>query len=239
MSAIFDEFADNGQTDELEKLLNEIHNSESCEMPEKKEKIKTEKKDDTQQSIKVAHRFGARHLVRKAASEKALENSLDWHFKEGDCYHCFSFGDVDSFSFFKHVLKQEKIKYAAISTWCMAGEDVKDAMEWYRRGMIGRMDFFVGEIFHSSYPEVYRLTKQFIEECGGRLVVFRNHAKIMAIQGERFDCLIESSANVNTNPRSENTVITVDRHLVREYIKLFSEIIPFNSDYGALPYTDF
>lgn len=51
-----------------------------------------------QGGIKVSHRMGARQLWRKAASEKALEEAINWHFQEGDCYHCFSFGDVDSFS---------------------------------------------------------------------------------------------------------------------------------------------
>ena len=84
-----------------------------------------------QGGIKVSHRMGARQLWRKAASEKALEEAINWHFQEGDCYHCFSFGDVDSFSFFKMVLRQQHIKYAAISTWCMAGEDVKDLRKWH------------------------------------------------------------------------------------------------------------
>ena len=189
-----------------------------------------------QGGIKVSHRMGARQLWRKAASEKALEDAIDWHFREGDCYHCFSSGDVDSFSFFKMVLRQQHIKYAAISTWCMAGEDVKDLRKWHERGIIDRVDFFVGEIFKGSYPDVYAAVLDFIAACGGRLVIFRNHSKVMAIEGERFDCLIESSANVNTNPRSENTVVTVDRELVGQYIQLFSEIIPFNKKPGAEPY---
>lgn len=94
----------------------------------------------------------------------------------------------------------------------------------------------MGEIFKGSYPDVCTATKEFIAECGGRLVIFRNHSKVMAIEGERFDCLIESSANINTNPRSENTVVTVDRELTADYIRLFSEIVPFNQDYGAGPY---
>lgn len=190
----------------------------------------------SQGSIKVSHRMGARQLFRKAASEKALEAAMPWHFQEGDCYHCFSFGDVDSFTFFKMVLRQQPIKYAAISTWCMAGEDVKDLRIWHERGLVGRVDFFLGEIFKGSYPDVYREVQEFLPECGGRLVIFRNHSKVMAIEGERFDCLIESSANINTNPRSENTVVTVDRELTGEYIKLFSEIVPFNKDCGADPY---
>ena len=79
---------------------------------------------EVQGGIKVSNRMGARQIYRKAASEAALEKAINWHFREGDCYHCFSFGDVDSFSFFKMVLRQQPITYAAISTWCMAGEDV-------------------------------------------------------------------------------------------------------------------
>ena len=84
-------------------------------------------KPEAQGSIKVTHRMGTRQIWRKAASENALEEAMPtWHFREGDCYHCFSFGDVDSFSFFKMILRQQPILYAAISTWCMVGEDVMD-----------------------------------------------------------------------------------------------------------------
>ena len=75
---------------------------------------------------------------------------------------------------------------------------------------------------------MYDAVLDFLPECGGRLCVFRNHSKIMMVVGERFDCLIESSANVNTNPRSENTVLTVDRQLVADYIELFNGIKSFD-----------
>lgn len=203
--------------------------------PEKKKKEKI-KNPNEERSIEVKHRMGARNIARKVSSEAALENAMPWHFKEGDSFHCFSFGDVDSFTFLKMVMRQQCIKYLALSTWCMAGEDVKELEIWHKRHMIDRVDFFMGEIFKGSYPEVYQETKKFVKQCGGRLVIFRNHSKVMAIKGDRFDVLIESSANVNTNPRSENTVLTVDSGLVDEYIKLFSEIKPFNDDYNAEPY---
>lgn len=141
---------------------------------------------------------------------------------------------MDSLTFFKHVLRQQRIQYAAISTWCMAGEDVRDLAEWHRRGLIGRVDLFVGEIFRGSYPDVYDVANDFLRECGGRMVIFRNHAKVFVILGERFDCLIESSANVNTNPRSENTVVTVDRDLARAYKELFDGIVSFERTYDAI-----
>lgn len=199
---------------------------------------KDQQEDEPEKHVSVSHRYGHRHLSRKASSEYALSQALDWHFQEGDCYHCFSFGDVDSLTYFKHILRQQKVLYLAISTWCMAGEDVDDLRSWYRRGMIGRVDFYVGEIFPNSYSVVDEQVKQFVQECGGKRVVFRNHSKVMIVVGERFDCLIESSANVNTNPRSENTVLTVDRQLVADYLNLFNGIYsfdPFTRD--VPPYT--
>lgn len=201
------------------------------------EEEKTDLDKQPKKRVEVQHRKGHRQLTRKASSEQALMKALDWHFEEGDCYHCFSWGDVDSMSYFKHVLHQQRIHYLALSTWCMAGEDVDDLMEWYHRGILGRVDFFMGEIFQGSYPEVYAAVNDFVAEENGRLVTFRNHSKVMAIIGERFDCLIESSANVNTNPRSENTVLTVDRGLVAAYVDLFNGIKSYDqSRHDAEPY---
>lgn len=181
------------------------------------------------QAVKVHHRYGHRHIARKLTSEAALADNLDWHFRPGDCFHCFSFGDVDSLTYVKHILRQQRILYLAISTWCMAGEDIDDLRLWHERGMLGRVDFYVGEIFPGSYSQVYAAALDFVAECGGRVVVFRNHAKVTIVVGERFDVLIESSANVNTNPRSENTVLTVDSSLVRDYVALFNGLQSFDT----------
>jgi len=186
--------------------------------------------EEQTESVKVRHRWGHRHIARKLTSEAALSDAMAWHFQEGDCFHCFSWGDVDALTYVRHVLRQQRVLYLAISTWCMAGEDVEELREWHRRGMLGRVDFFMGEIFPGSYSEVYAAAVQLAAECGGRVVVFRNHAKVSIIVGERFDVLIESSANVNTNPRCENTVLTVDRQLVAEYVEMFNGIRTFGKE---------
>lgn len=199
------------------------------------EKEAPELQQEDAPKVKTFIRKGRRHLSRKVTSEKSLENSIPWHFEEGDCFHCFSFGDVDALTYFKMVLRQQHIKYVALSTWCMAGEDVNDLRAWHRQGLLDRVDFYFGEIFQGSYAEIYADALKFTRECGGRVVIFRNHSKIMAIHGDRFDCVIESSANVNTNPRSENTVVTVDKELTREYIELLNGIKSFNKDSKDVP----
>lgn len=67
--------------------------------------------------------------------------------------------------------------------------------------------------------------------------MFRNHSKVAVLLGPRFDCVVTSSANINTNPRTENTVITCDRDVALWYKDYFDGIHPFNgSPEGWEPY---
>lgn len=90
------------------------------------------------------------------------------------------------------------------------------------------MDFYVGEIFQGSYGPVYDFIKSNCLRNGGRIAIFRNHSKVMAGMGEKFDFAISSSANINTNPRCENTVVTVDSAVARFYKDFFDDIKAFN-----------
>src|SRR5699024_185908 len=140
----------------------------------------------------------------KILSEEFLEKSdLPLHLKKGESYHCFSFGDVDSLTYFKWIIRQQKINYAIFSTWCMAMEDAEEIEGWIKKDALSKCDFYVGEIFKNGYRGVYDKLKYISRKCGGRVARFRNHSKIMVIFGEKFDALIESSANINTNPRCE------------------------------------
>ena len=68
-------------------------------------------------------------------------------------------------------------------------------------------------------------------ESGGRIAVFRNHSKVMAGRGEKFDFAIESSANINTNPRTEQTVVTIDRDVAEFYFDFYGGVISFDKEW--------
>ena len=175
------------------------------------------------------------HQTRRITSESALEKVLPWHFEKGVSYHCLSLGDVDSLTYLRVIVKQQRISYALISTWCMSKADIAEIFSWVSSGYIKRVDFFVGEIFKSSYAEEYSLLTELCTKYKCRLVIFRNHSKIMLAFGEKFDSVIESSANVNTNPRTEQTVITIDSNLAHWYKDIFDSITPFNQDFNQPP----
>lgn len=176
-----------------------------------------------------------RHQMRRILSEAALERELPWHFEQGTSYHCVSWGDVDALTYLRVIVKQQRVKFCILSTWCMASEDVREIREWIERGLIGRVDFYVGEIFKASYYRQYEELQDLCRTLGGKVSIFRNHSKVMVIFGERFDAVVESSANINTNPRVEQCVITVDSELAAWYKNFFDGIKSFERNFDHVP----
>ncbi len=111
----------------------------------------------------------------------------------------------------------------------MADDDVLQFREWFLAGKIERLDAYVGEIFPGSYRHEYAYLKEIINQFspGGRVCVFRNHSKIFAGSGPKFQFAIESSANINTNPRTENTTITIGADIFNFYKDFFDDIKSF------------
>lgn len=209
------------------------------EQPQRgKDESKERPEDPNKDRTVVCRSTRGRYVLRRLKSELALEEALPWHFEQGTAYHCFSFGDVDALTYLRAVLKQQRVEYALLSTWCMAVTDVDEIAKWVHRGDLGHIDFYVGEIFQASYAPVYLMLSDMVKKFGGRVAIFRNHSKVIAGFGERFDFAVEGSANVNTNPRSECAVVTVDTQLARFYKEeIFDNIQSFNKDFdGWRPY---
>lgn len=167
-----------------------------------------------------------RYLYRRAYGETKLFDVLGMDdLKDGHSYHILTGGNVDSLSFLKFILRRHSLDYLLFSTWCMAAEDILQFQEWLENGRIKKLDAYVGEIFPRTYRvEWQMLNKLFNEKKCGRIVCFRNHSKIYAGWGGGFYFAIESSANINTNPRQENTTITIDKGLALFYKEAFDKI---------------
>ena len=191
---------------------------------------KNEQAADKARSVQVFKTMSTQHKMR-LLSESQLDAVLDWHFEPGAAYHVISAGDVDSLTYLRHVVKQQPVDYVLLATWCMATSDAQEMRGWLDRGFVRRFDFYVGEIFKSGYRGCRDVLDEICSQCGGRVARFRNHSKLMCVFGASFDCVIESSANVDTNPRTEQTCITVDSGLAEFYKAYFDGINDFDGGY--------
>jgi len=172
-----------------------------------------------------------KHLFHRLTSERMLEEILPHEVEDGASYHFISGGDVDSFSFLMWILRKQRVKRLLCSTWCMAKLDIEEYHRQIMLGRIGELNFYVGEIFPNSFPEEYAQICEICRDSGGRVAVFRNHSKVMAGYGEQFSFAIESSANINTNPRTEQTIVTISRDLADFYFDFYGGVISFDKEW--------
>lgn len=193
------------------------------EQPEKSIKISQSHRRSTECHIRET-----RNIYRRAFSETQLLDILPTELKQGYSYHCITAGDVDSLSYLKVILRQQNLDYCLFSTWCMAADDILQFDEWLKSGKIKKLDAYVGEIFPGTYRMEWRKLNEIFEahKCG-RIAVFKNHSKIFAGYGDKFAFAYEGSANINTNPRTENGCITIDRGLFEFYKEYFDGIVSF------------
>jgi hypothetical protein len=219
------EFNDFMKPDEI-KENEENQEPESFSILSKKEKIVLPK--NRARSNKVTQN----QINKRVFSEIELENIIDWEFKDGTTYNILSGGDIDSLSFLKMVLRQQKIKYLVLSTWCMALQDIQEIERFLKLGRIEKLDCYVGEIFQKTYFNEYQVLSEVMKKYGGRVCVFRNHSKTFSGFGEKFDFAIASSANINTNPRCENTTITINSEVARFYKEFYDDVISYNKDFS-------
>ena len=185
---------------------------------------KEEKKTSKRRSSACVTR-SEKTIYRRAFSETQLLDILPKEIKDKESYHCITAGDVDGLSYLKYILRHQDLDYCLFSTWCMASDDVLQFEEWLEQGKIKKLDAYVGEIFPSSYKYEYEKLKEIFNKykCG-RIAVFRNHAKIFAGHGKDFYFGIQTSANINTNPRTENGCITIDKKIFTFYKEYFDKI---------------
>lgn len=173
----------------------------------------------------TAQKSANRHHMRRATAEATLVEILPARIEPGDSWHVVSRGDIDSLSYLRHILAGvTHLDHVLMSTWCIAKNDLTEIAAWLEAGKIEQFDLYAGEIFPGSYGDEY---EQFLKMCdlyGCRLIVAKNHSKItLTCQGD-YKIVIESSANVNTNPRIEQSAIHHNTELHAFYLDFFSGI---------------
>ena len=171
------------------------------------------------------------HKMIRMISDKNIDDLLPWHFETGAAYHCLSYGGIDTYSYLKFILKQQRLKYCLISSWLISPSDADAIKERVEAGDIEKIDFYVGDIFKGGYRGAYDKTLETAQLCNGRVAIFHNHCKLIVGFGEKFDFAIESSTNLNVNLRLEQTTIYINRELALWYKEYFDEIHAFNRDF--------
>lgn len=168
----------------------------------------------------------SKYIYRRAYSETQLHDLHTEPFKESMTYHYLTNGDVDTLSYLKMILREHELDYLLFSAWTIAQEDIFQLQDFYEDGKLDVIDAYLGDIVPNTYKMEYSMLVPFIEGTGGRIVVARNHSKVMAgySKKDNFYFAAQGSSNLNTNQRMENYVITIDKGCFEFYKEFYDGI---------------
>ena len=173
----------------------------------------------------IAHKTKQRRQFRRAKSEATLAEILPATFTDGESWHVMSHGDIDALSYLAHAIKGvSHFDYVALSTWCIAKPDLEQIEAWLDAGRIEHFELYAGEIFPNQYGDEYEYMLKIAARYGCRFVVAKNHSKVTlaSCSEANYFLVMESSANVNTNPRIEQTAVHASADLFHFYKEFFN-----------------
>lgn len=165
--------------------------------------------------------------TRRVDSDETLGELIPAQIDPGDSWHILSTGDIDVLSLLRHLLAGAgHFDYVLMTTWRINREDLEQIDAWLNAGKIEEWHLLIDQRFGRLAPDEYQLSRRMVADFGGSVTTCLNHSKVTLCSNEAANTwlVVESSANVNTNRRLEQSAIHHSRPLFDFYREAFDGI---------------
>lgn len=165
--------------------------------------------------------------TRRITSDEAVSAVLPPVIAPSESWHLLSSGDVDVLSLLRHLLHGAgHFDTVLMTTWRINRDDLEQIQAWIDAGLIETFHLLIDQRFARLAPDEYQLASRIAAQYGGSVTMCLNHSKVTLCACPQTDTwlVIESSANVNTNHRLEQSAIHNCRTLHDFYFEAFDGI---------------
>lgn len=164
-----------------------------------------------------------------ARETKAIENLIDGLPDDNTVYKIVSFGDFSSIGFVNYVAARTKITEMEASTLRVGKKHLKVLDVLHKRGRIGHVHFIVGSIMSSDSKtgKKYGYFDDLQAVCdsnGWDITVYSNHSKVLLFNTDCGKFVLETSSNLNENPKMEQFSFEKSAELYEMYKNIFEEV---------------
>ena len=163
-----------------------------------------------------AHRLNARRRFERVAQRQALSAVLHAPPLRGESIHVVSEAKFDFWTWVPVMIDwQGATRDLYCSTWTLSRENATQMFALWDSGKIGRAHFLTGKYFKRRETAVFSYLVMGMQARNGRYRSFENHCKVLLLNNPERDIWlsVEGSANLTSNPRLEQYVLTNDRGL--------------------------
>ena len=168
------------------------------------------------------HKTKRFNLIRSLHEIEELTQTLP----EDECFKFLSAGGFSSISFIKFIADRAKINFMFASTLRIGRKHLWVLDELHRVGKLGICEFVVGSIMQNDNEtgKSYKYYDDLEKVCkinGWGLKVSNNHSKVLLFDTSAGKFVIETSSNLNENPKSEQFSFEKDAKLYEFYLNAF------------------
>lgn len=138
-------------------------------------------------------------------------------------------GGFASINFIRWIARYERIEELTASTLRIGERQFRELERMQRAGSIGRVRLFVSTMMKQldARQAKYDYCAHFEKACadnGWRVIVANNHSKIILMRTAANRYVLETSSNLNENPKIEQYSLTNDRELYEWYSGFFDAL---------------
>lgn len=167
-----------------------------------------------------------RLLEKKNNKIKILHELIDRLPVPGEDFHIIGGGNIDAFHIIPCTLCYTRaIEEMYIATWSMTRGNMKDLLKLFDNGKIRKLNIVISIFFQGRYKGDCAFLKSEMKKRNQKIVICKNHAKIILMDSGDEGLVFQGSANFTANPRIEQMVFSNSRELYGFYRETMDSIL--------------
>ena len=188
-----------------------------------------------------------RHLVKKSQSKEKVFFSLEAEKRQlktalpvmptpTESYRMLSVkGGFSSISLIAHIAQSEKIESLFVSTFRVGVRQFEVLMDLRRKGRLESVSIITSGLQGENQKNYDYLTPV-LDGCkknGWRICELNNHSKVILAKTKNGHYVIETSSNLNENPKIEQFIVENDEGLFNWYKDFFEAVFDLKTKNGT------
>lgn len=155
-----------------------------------------------------------RLLEKKNNKIKTLHELIDRLPEHNEDFHIIGGGNIDAFHIIPCTLYYAPaIECMYIATWSMNRENMQDLLNLFDEGKIKELNIIISIFFQGRYKADCAFLKSEMKKRNQKIVICKNHAKIILMTVDGKYLTFQGSANFTANPRVEQMVFSCGNEL--------------------------
>ena len=151
---------------------------------------------------------------------REIDGLIDTLPDDDKCFKFLSFGGFSSASFIGYIANKIKINKLYVSTFRVGKKEIQFLHYLHNEGLLDYAEFVIFSLAkESDTHNYYKTLDDICRKNGWSIKILKNHSKVLLFETKKGKYVLETSSNLNENPKIEQFSFEKDCELFDFYKK--------------------